>query len=429
MFPSNKFPLEPALWFATGAPAPETQPLQQSIFADYVIIGAGYAGLSTALRLGELGYKPVVLEARQVGFGGSGRNGGQMVPGLKWDPDALEKDFGDDAAKVIDFAGSTTRRVFELIDKYAMNVPHVRHGWIQPAHSDDGLKLAETRAEQWSRRGADVDLLSKQQVADFIGTDKYLGGWIDRRGGALQPLSYVRELARAAQSQGATIYTDTPVMSIQRSGDAWELTTSNGSKVKAANLVVCANAYSDGLWPGVKESVVDANTYQVATQVLPESVQKEIFPQGHVASDTRNLLFYFRKDHTGRFIMGGRGPFREPRSKNDWSHLQRAAVKMFPQLANVNWEFYWCGRVAVTRDYYPHLHEPAPNLFIDVGCMGRGVGLQTSMGLAIGNYLHSRDKSDLPLPVTRIKPLPLYALRKIYVSAVVNWYRLTDGGV
>lgn len=428
MFPSNRFPLEPSLWFATGAQAPQTQPLQETVAADFVIVGGGYAGLSTALRLAEFGHKPVVLEAKEVGFGASGRNGGQMVPGLKWDPDTLERDFGADAPKVIDFAANTTKRVFELIDKYEMNVPHVRNGWIQPAHNSEGLKLAEQRNEQWSRRGADVDFLGKDQVAALIGTDKYLGGWIDRRGGGLQPLSYVRELARVAQAQGATIYTDTPVMAIKRDGDNWQLTTSKGHTVKARNLVVCANAYSDGLWPGVKESVVDANTYQVATEILPQSIQDAIFPQGHVASDTRNLLFYFRKDHTGRFIMGGRGPFREPKSKEDWSHLQRAAIKMFPQLASVKWEFYWCGRVGVTRDYYPHLHEPAPNLFIDVGCMGRGVGLQTSMGLAIGDYLHSRDKDHLPLPITAIKPLPLYALRKIYVSAVVSWYRLTDGG-
>lgn len=392
------------------------------------MIGAGYAGLATALRLAELGYAPVVLEAKEVGFGASGRNGGQMVPGLKWDPDTLEKDFGADAARVIDFAGNTTRRVFELIDKYNMNVPHVRHGWIQPAHNETGLKLAQTRSEQWARRGADVDFLSKQRVAELIGTDKYLGGWIDRRGGALQPLSYARELARAAQNQGARIYTQTPAMSIQRSGEYWTITTDKGCTVKAQRLVVCANAYSDGLWPGVKESIVDANTYQVATDILPEAIANSIFPQGHVASDTRNLLFYFRKDHMGRFIMGGRGPFREPNSKNDWAHLQRAAVKMFPQLANIEWKYYWCGRVAVTRDYYPHLHEPAPNLFIDVGCMGRGVGLQTSMGLAIGNYLHTGDRSVLPMPITKVQPLPLYALRKIYVSAIVNWYRMTDGG-
>lgn len=430
MFSADKFPLEPSLWFATAVEAPTTTALSESMAADILIIGAGYAGLSTALRLAELGYKPIVLEARQVGFGGSGRNGGQLVPGLKWDPDALMERFGPvDGEKIVNFAGGTAAEVFRIIDEYKLAVPNVRNGWIQPAHNEKGLELSESRARQWAKHGADARVLSKADVRRLLGTDKYVGGWLDRRGGALQPLSYVRELGRVAQQAGAEIYTDTPVEEISREGNGWQVKTRGGPVVSAKSVIVCANAYSDGLWKGLKESIVDANTYQVATEPLPQEVQDSIFPEGHVASDTRNLLFYFRKDHTGRFIMGGRGPFREPKSKDDWAHLRRAAVKIFPQLRAAKWEFYWCGRVAVTQDYYPHLHEPAPGLFIDIGCQGRGIGLQTKMGRAIADYVHTRDASALPLPVSRIKPLPLYAFRKLYVSAVVSWYRLNDGGV
>lgn len=429
MFPDSRYPLEPSLWYATAAPPPATHALAESLTADVVIIGAGYAGLSTAIHLAELGYKPVVLEAREIGFGGSGRSGGQLVAGLKWDPEELLAKYpGQAGEKLVRFAGSTTAKVLEIIDRYAMQVPLARNGWIQPAHNSQGLKLAARRVAQWANQGADVSLLSRAQVAELTGTQSYLGGWLDKRGGAVQPLSYVRELGRVAQSLGAQIYTDTPVQAISHAGQGWELSTVGGPVVKAASVIVCANAYSDGLWPNLKQSIIDANTYQVATQVLPADVAASIFPQGHVASDTRNLLFYFRKDHTGRFIMGGRGPFREPRGRQDWAHLQRAAVKMFPALASVSWEYYWCGRVAVTPDFLPHLHEPAPGLLLDIGCQGRGIGLQTSMGEAFANYIHSRDPNALPLPVSRIAPIPLYALRKLYVSAVVSWYQLQDGG-
>ena len=271
-------------------------------------------------------------------------------------------------------------------------------------------------------------LLGRQETQELIGTASYHGGWLDRRGGAVQPLSYVRELARVAQERGVAIYTQTPVMYIDRRADGWEVTTNAGPAIKTRKLIVCANAYSDGLWPGLKQSIIDANTYQAATETLPADVQASIFPQGHVASDTRKLLLYFRKDHTGRFIMGGRGPFREPKSHGDWAHLKRATARMFPQLAQVKWDYHWCGRVAVTPDFYPHLHEPAPDLFIEIGCQGRGVGLQTAMGKAIANYVHTGDRDALPLPVSRIKPLPAYALRKLYVSAVVTWYRMNDIG-
>ncbi len=428
MFPPERYPLEPALWFATAEPAPDTVPLRESVCADIVIIGAGYAGLSTALHLAELGYKPLVLEARNIGFGGSGRNGGQLVPGLKHDPDDILQKFGEESGqKLIDFAAHTVSTVFDLIDRYKMTVPTARHGWIQPAHNQSGAQLAEKRAQQWQKQGADVDVLSHSELHALLGTDAYVGGWIDRRGGALQPLSYVRGLARVAQQLGATIHTETPIASISKTATGWRLQSEAGVSITAKKVVVCANAYSDGLWPGLKESIIDPNTYQTATEVLPQEVLNSIFPQGHVASDTRNLLLYFRKDHTGRFIMGGRGPFREPRSQDDWADLKRVSVRMFPQLANVKWEYHWCGRVAVTPDFYPHIHEPAPGLLIDIGCQGRGVGLQTAMGKALANYVHSEDPEALPLSTSKIQRIPLHRLRKLYVAAAITWYRMRDG--
>lgn len=428
MFPSERAPLEPSLWFATAEPAPVTSPLSESISTDFLIIGAGYAGLSTALHLAEKGEAPVILEARQIGFGGSGRNGGQLVPGLKHDPSEILQKFGAvPGQKLIDFAGRTTTEVFDLIDKYQMKVPHQRNGWIQSAHNEEGLRLAEKRVRDWQSHNADVDLLSRDEHRELMGSDSYLGGWVDRRGGSLQPLSYARELARAAISLGVQIYTDTPVVDIRKMAEGWKVTVQNGATIKAKQIVVCANAYSDGLWPGLKESIIDPNTYQTATEVLPKEIYDSIFPKGHVASDTRNLLLYFRKDHTGRFIMGGRGPYREPKSEDDWTSLKRVSVRMFPQLKDVKWEYHWCGRVTVTPDFYPHIHEPAPGLFIDIGCQGRGVGLQTAMGKAIANYLISRDPETLPLHATEIRPIPLYRLRKLYVAAAITWYRFRDG--
>ncbi|MDM9558632.1 NAD(P)/FAD-dependent oxidoreductase [Bordetella petrii] len=424
------YPLSHSLWAATAGPAPETRPLQGSGQADVLVIGGGYAGLSTALHLAERGIDTLLLEAREIGFGGSGRNGGQVIPGLKYDPDDLVRMYGAERGeRLVRFAGGTADLVFGLIERHGMDVPRTRAGWIQGAHTEEALRIAHGRAEQWARHGVAARTLDRAQVAEFTGTDRYLGGWVDPRAGSIQPLSYVRGLARAALRAGARVHTGTPVAALRRDGSRWVATTAAGGKVVAQRVVMCTNAYGGDLWPGLKRSIIDANTFQVATRPLPDAVRATIFPQGHVSSDTRNLLLYFRLDHQGRLLMGGRGPFREPKGPQDWAHLERVLAKLFPQAAGIPFEYRWCGRVAVTRDYLPHLHEPEPGLLIDIGCQGRGVGLQTAMGKALAAFTAGEGEDALPVPLTPIKGFPLYGLRRIYVNAVVAWYRLNDGGL
>ncbi|MDQ6680598.1 MAG: FAD-binding oxidoreductase, partial [Pseudomonadota bacterium] len=205
--------------------------------------------------------------------------------------------------------------------------------------------------------------------------------------------------------------------------------TAQGATVDAGRVVLATNGYTGHLWPGLRRSIIAPNSFQVATEPLPERIARTILPQGHVSSDTRQLLFYFRLDHERRLLMGGRGPFREPTSDADWSHLENVVKTMFPAAADAAIAFRWCGRVALTRDFLPHLHEPAEGLLVDIGCMGRGIGLQTAMGRAMANYLLSGKASALPLPVTGIRGLPLHRLRRIYISAIVAWYRVRGGGL
>lgn len=426
------FPLGPSLWAATAAPAPVTTPLQSDVKADVVVIGAGYCGLSTALHLAERGVRVVVLEARDIGFGGSGRNGGQVIPGLKFDPSELMKMFGrEKGQRLVDFAAGTVDAVFNLIDKHRMDVPHVRRGWVQGSHTPAALKMAERRVRDWGTQGVAAQLLDRAETARLLGTDKYLGGWMDPRGGGVQPLSYVRGLARAAIAAGVVIHTDSPAAQLLQSNGQWQVTTAGGARVSAERVVLCTNGYTDGLWPQLSKSIINANSFQVATEPLPEAVRRSILPEGHVSSDARNLLLYYRIDHSGRLLMGGRGTFKEPDPAlpDNWSHLQNVIGKLFPQAAGIPIAYRWCGHVAITRDYLPHLHEPAPGLLIDIGCQGRGVGLQTRMGQALAEYIATGDKQALPVAPSTIKPFPLYGLRRLYVSAVIGWYRMTDGGV
>ncbi|GJD50324.1 Gamma-glutamylputrescine oxidoreductase [Methylobacterium crusticola] len=426
---TEPFPLGPSLWATTAPPAPPTEPLGASGRADAVVIGGGFCGLSTALHLAEAGLRPVLLEAREIGFGGSGRNGGQVIPGLKHDPDELVARLGPERGeRLAAFAGGCADTVFDLIARHRMAVPHVRTGWIQGAHTPDGLRRAERRAAQWARRGAPVRLLDKPETDRLLGTGRYLGGWLDARGGAIQPLAYARGLARAALAAGARIHTGTPVTGLSRQGATWTVRTA-GPSLATERVVLCTNGYTGDLWPGLRRTVVAANSFQVATTPLSDNLRGSILPEGQVSSDTRKLLLYFRLDHTGRLLMGGRGPFREPRGPGDWAHLERIVGRMFPRLAGIGFDHRWCGRVAITRDYLPHLHEPEPGLIVDIGCQGRGVGLQSSLGRAIAAYVARGDADALPLPLSPIRPLPLHGLHRLYASALVAWYRLSDGGL
>ena len=424
------FPLAPSLWAATAVAAPPAPALAETIEAEVCIIGGGYAGLSTALHLAGAGIKPVVLEAREPGWGASGRNGGQVIPGLKYDPDEMIDIYGEDKGRaLLQFAATTADCAFDLIAKYQMNVPSARKGWIQAAHSADGLALAQSRVRQWSKHGVDARLLGRDEMVHCLGTQSYQGGWMDPRGGAVQPLSYAREMARIAIRLGARIHGQSPVVSISKQGERFCVTTDSGHQVLAGKVVICTNGYSDHLIPDLKRTIIDVNSFQIATEPLTDNVRKTIFPEGHVSSDTRKLLLYFRLDHEGRLLMGGRGPFREPVSDDDWAHLERVVGKMFPQVKGVPFAYRWGGRVAITQDMLPHLHEPEPGLLIDIGCMGRGVGMQTAMGARLAAYVIDRNEAVLPFPLRPIKPFPFHAFRRLGLAAVIALYRLQDGGV
>lgn len=427
---AEPFPLQPSLWHATAPAAPQTPPLAGDAQADVCIVGAGYAGLSTALHLAEAGVSVVVLEAREPGWGASGRNGGQVIPGIKYDPSEILAKYGAEAGEaLVSFVASTADLVFGLIEQHGMEVPHRRAGWIQGAHTPAMVETVKRRAGEWQQRGVAARVLDAAEVGRLIGTDRYLGGWLDPRGGGVQPLAYARGLARAAQQAGVAIHGQSLVTALRREGEGWRVVTAQGASVTAPRVVIATNGYTGDLIPKLRQTVIRPNSFIVATEPLSDNLAGTILPEGQVTSDTRQLLLYFRKDHENRLLMGGRGPFREPRDAADWAHLERVVAKMFPQAKGLRFDYRWCGRVALTRDFLPHLHEPEPGLLVDIGCMGRGVGLQSAMGKAMADYLVSGDKAHLPFPVTPITPLPLHALNELYVSAIIAWYRLTDGGM
>ncbi|WP_448107913.1 NAD(P)/FAD-dependent oxidoreductase [Pseudomonas azerbaijanoccidentalis] len=415
-----------SLWAATAPTAVPTPALSESLKVDVAIVGAGYTGLSTALHLAEKGVSVCVLEANEPGWGASGRNGGQVNPTLKYDPDQLVQMYGAERAEpLIDVVSSSADLVFNLIQRHEIDCAPVRKGWMQVSYSDKGVAGLHARADQWARRGVPVQCLDARTVAARMGSEAFAGGWLDGRAGAIQPLAYARGLVRAALAAGVRIHGQSAVTALQRQDSGWQLQTAGGAQVTADQVVLATNGYSSNLWPGMAQSILAANSFIVATKPLSGSVADSILPGQETVSTAQRLLLYFRKDAYGRLLMGGRGLFNDPTGPTDFAHLERSLALLFPQLGPLEFEYHWAGRIAITRDFMPHVHEPAPGLTLALGCNGRGIALCTSLGQQLAGRLCD-NRAAFAYPVSPLQRLPLHGLQRFYIGAGVAWYSLLD---
>jgi len=418
--------LPPSLWAATATDPVEAPPLAGLRRAEVCVIGGGFTGLSAALHLAEAGAEVVLLEAAEPGWGASGRNGGQVIPGLKLDPEEIVARYGPERGeRLAQLVGRNPDFVFELIKKHGMDCLAEQCGWIQAAHGTAALRQVEARVEQWSDRGADVTTLSQESVTRLTGAKGYAGGLLDKRGGKLQPLSYARGLARAALKAGAAIHGGSPAVSLSQSPLGWVVAT-HGGQVMAKQVLLCTNGYTDGLWPGLAQSIVPIYSYQAATKPLSDNLRRTILAQGQTCADTRRLIAYFRLEPDGRLIMGGRGRMRETSNPRHYRTIMASLSELFPQVGEPQWDYFWGGRVALTTDHVPHLHEPAPGLLAGLGYNGRGVAMASVMGKVLADRAQGMPPEELPFPTEPVKPLPLHALRRPVIAVAVAWKRFLD---
>jgi glycine/D-amino acid oxidase-like deaminating enzyme len=418
--------MPPSLWAATAPAASPTPPLAESRHADVLIVGAGFTGLSAALHLAETGARVCVLEAGEPGWGASGRNGGQVNPSLKHDPDDLVRLYGAAHAEpLIEAVSQSADLVFDLIERHRIDCQPVRSGWLQVAYSPKQVDGLHARARQWERRGVPTRMLDREEVTARLGTQAFAGGWLDGRAGGIQPLAYTRGLVRAAQQAGVAVHGGSAVAALVRQGVQWRATTVSGAVVTADQVLLATNGYTGALWPKLSRTVLAANSFIVATEPLSGREADAILRGGETASTSQRLLLYFRKDAQGRLLMGGRGHFADPTGPGDFAHLERSLELLFPQLGPLRYQYRWAGRIAVTRDFMPHVHTPAPGLTIALGYNGRGIALATS----VGKYVAARmvdARAPFPYPVTPMQPIPLHGLQRFYIGGGVAWYSLLD---
>jgi glycine/D-amino acid oxidase-like deaminating enzyme len=416
-----------SLWSVTAPAGPVCSALAGAQRAQAVVIGAGYTGLSAALHLAEAGRDVAVLEAAEIGERASGINGGQVIPGVKLDPDTLEAMLGPYAGgQLVATAASGPDLVFDLIARHGIECDAVRTGWIQPATSEAALAQLARRAEQWWRRGAAVDLLSRREVLQLTGSARYCGGLLDRRGGTVQPLAYVRGLAHALGRAGGRIYTHSPAVRLARVAGAWNIETPAGN-VSAPLVIIATDAYTGAISEELRRTVVTVPSFQVATAPIPAPLRSTILPDGQAASDTWHLLRYFRLDAGGRLVLGTRGTFAPAPTLRDVRYQYRAVHELFPQLRGIAFEYHWGGLVAMTGDHLPHLHELAAGLLAGLGYNGRGVAMATVMGRLLARRALGASARELGFPVTPVTPVPFHSLSGIGARAAIQYLRFVDG--
>jgi sarcosine oxidase len=422
---SSAASFDTSLWSATVAePEIQTRPFSGEATVDVAIVGGGYTGLSAALSLAEAGARVALLEAHTFGFGASGRNGGQVIPGLKLDPSEMIAKWGEARGRVLATAvGNAADAVFLRIEKHAIQCAPVRAGWIQAAHAAPALERVIQRARDWKAFGAPVEMLSREEIATRIGTKEYVGGWIDRRAGTIQPLSYARGLARAAQAAGARLHQSSPVSKVVPAGKRWRVETENGT-LDAGAVILATDAYTHQIMPDIARSLLLVQSIQIATAPLPQKLVPSILPGGECVSETRRLAFYFRRSPDGRLMLGGRGAMGEQERETLFATLHKAMQRFFPQAKDLPIEYRWSGQVGLTLDGLPRIHEPAPGMFLGFAYNGRGVAMATLMGEWLAARIH-RDVAA-PLPRTDLSPIPWHGLRKPAVALGIGWAWVRD---
>ena len=415
-----------SLWTATANATPDCPPLQGTAETEVAVVGGGYTGLSAALHLAEAGVPVTLLEAETPGWGASGRNGGQVNPGLKEDPDTILAQFGPDMGqRMIQLSGGAPDLVFGLIARHRIDCAAERPGWVATAPGPAARRGFETRVAQWAKRGVELKLLSAQETAETLGTEAYPFALLDPRGGTVHPLNYALGLAAAAQSAGTVLHGHSQVTGLAREGTSYLLTTAQG-RLRARRVLLCTNGYTDDLAPPLRRTVVPVRSVQVATAPLSDNLRGSILPGRHAVSDGRRLVLYYRVDPEGRFIMGGRGSYGQRGTLSRQDALRTVTKTLFPQLAGVDWQHSWGGFVAMTPDHYPHLHQLEPGVMAALGYNGRGVAMATAMGRVLADWAAGTPAEGLDFPVTVARPIPLHALRKPAVTAAIAWYGLSD---
>jgi gamma-glutamylputrescine oxidase len=414
----------PPSWYAADTPplAP-FPPLEGAAAADVCVIGGGYTGLSAALHLAEAGLDVVLLEASRVGFGASGRNGGQVGSGQRRDQAWLEREVGAQRARALwDMAEEAKALVRALIARHGIACD-LRDGILHAAHRPAHMAGIHAEAEHLARAYgyARVEPLDRAGLRTALGSDAYHGGALDHGGAHLQPLAYALGLARAAAAAGVRIHETSRVLALEPA-----VRTARGAVTARFTLVAC-NGYLGSLAPAVAARVMPINNFIIATEPLGAARAEALIPSGAAVADTRFVVNYFRRTADHRLLFGG-GESYGWRFPTDIAGIVRPRMlAVFPELADAAITHAWGGTLAITVNRMPAFQRLGPTTLSAAGYSGHGVAMATLAGKLMAEAVQgTAERFDLLAAL----PQPDFpggaALRWPLLVAAMSWYALRD---
>ena len=401
--------------------------------ADVCIIGGGFTGLSSALHLAQLGIEAIVLDAHRVGWGASGRNGGQASSGQRLDQDALESLVGVPVAKEAWRIGvNAPRLVRSLIQEHSIDAQW-QTGIVGVNHKQrfDAQTEAYVKKLQDDYDYHQIEWLSTEDRLKHIKARGYFGGYRDTNSGHLHPLNYAFGLASAAGRLGVRIYEQTEVEDV-RDGSICTITTNSGHKIKASKVLYACNGYLGFLREAVGRRLMPINNFMVATQPLAAELSAELLPSDAAVYDSRFVVNYFRLSRDNRLLFGGGETYGYRFPDNIAEFVRRPLLTIFPELRDVKIEYAWGGTLGITMTRLPDFQKLTSNVYSMSGYSGAGVSMATMAGKIFADMIHGDDRdfeimAQLPTPDFPASRLPFSRyLRAPMLAMAMKFYAIRD---
>ena len=414
-------PYPQSYYAASANPAPARPELNGETETDVCIIGAGYTGLSTAIALLENGFKVSIVEAAKVGFGASGRNGGQIVNSYSRDIDVIERSVGPKQAKLLgDMAFEGGRIIRERIKKYDIQCD-LKDGGVFAANTAKHMKHLESQKKLWERYGhTQLELMDAKRIREVVGTDIYAGGMLDMSGGHIHPLNLALGEAAAVESLGGVIYEQSPATRIDRGANP-VVHTPKG-RIKAKFVVVAGNAYLGNLVPELSAKSMPCGTQVITTEPLSEEMARSLLPQDYCVEDCNYLLDYYRLSGDNRLIFGGGVVYGARDPANIEAIIRPKMLKAFPQLKDVKIDYAWTGNFLLTLSRLPQVGRLGDNIYYSQGCSGHGVTYTHLAGKLLGEVLRGQAERFDAFATLPHYPFPGGRLFQVPFSAMGAWY-------
>jgi gamma-glutamylputrescine oxidase len=416
-----------ASYYARDDVSPARAPLRGEVSCDVAVVGGGIAGCSAALHLAKRGYRVALLEARQVGYGASGRSGGQTIFGLAVSQQKLEREVGrEDARRLFELSIAALDLTQSLIREYAIDCdyrPNHVHVAVKPRHVRELESWARELHEDYGYRA--VQLLSRDELQGHVRSDRYLGGLLDPRSGHLQPLKYTRGLARAAETAGAVLYENSEVLRYE-DGREVRVQTAQGI-VRCAHLVLCGNAYIGAVAPSLARRILGVGTYIIATEPLGEERARSLLPSNAAVADINWILDYFRRSQDHRLLFGGRVSYSAVQPPRLAESMRKRMVRAFPSLSDVKVANAWGGYLDITMSRAPDFGRLAPNVYYLQGFSGHGVALAGLAGELVSEALSgTAERFDVFARIPHRDFPGGRLLRRPSLMLAMLYYRLRD---